>query len=84
MQSKPLARNAARLRRWIGAGVCLAGLAVVVLVVPRLSPRSPLAIVVLCALAILTMKLVERRVRQWFTRWAERQASRTSGSKGPL
>ncbi len=49
------------------------------MVIPRLSPRSPLAIVVLCALAILTTKLVERRVRQWFTRWAERQAGRTSG-----
>ena len=76
VQNRPVARDAARLRRWIAAGVCLAGLAVVVLVVPRLLPRSPLAIVVLCALAILTMKLVERRVRQWFERWAERQASR--------
>lgn len=76
MQTRPVARDAARLRRWIGAGVCLAGLAVVVLVVPRLLPRSPLAIVVLCALAILTMKLVERRVRRWFDRWAERQVSR--------
>lgn len=79
MQTRPLTREAARLRRWIGAGVCLAGLGIVVLVVPRLSPRSPLAIVVLSVLAILTMKLVERRVRQWFERWAERQAGRTSG-----
>jgi peptidoglycan/LPS O-acetylase OafA/YrhL len=35
------------------------------------------AFVLLPILAILTMKLVERRVGQWFRRWAERQATRT-------
>jgi membrane protein implicated in regulation of membrane protease activity len=66
------------LRRWIGAVVCLAVLGFAALVIPRLAPRSPIAIVALCALAVLTMKLVERRVRQWFNYWAARQASRTT------
>jgi len=56
----------------------LIGLAIVVLVVPRLAPRSPIAIVVLCVLAVLTMKLVEHRIRQWFDRWAKREAARTT------
>jgi len=63
------------VRRWLGAGVLLILIGGIVLVVPRVAPRSPLTIVVLCALAILTMKLVERRLRQWLTLWAARQAS---------
>lgn len=63
------------LRRWLGAGVVLILIGGIVLVVPRIAPRSPLTIVVLCAAAILTMKLVERRLRQWLTLWAARQAS---------
>jgi len=78
MQSRHASRDARRVRRWIGAVVCLAALGIAVLVIPRLAPRSPVAIVVLCALAVLTMKLVERRVRNWFERWADRQASRTT------
>lgn len=66
------------LRRATGVVVCVVLLGVILVLVPRLSPRSPVAIVVLCALAVLTMKLVERRVRQWFNYWAARQASRTA------
>jgi len=48
----------------------------ILLVVPRVAPRSPLTIVVLCVLAILTMKLVEHRIRRWFVWWARQQAAR--------
>jgi hypothetical protein len=51
--------------------------AVAVWVVPRLGARSPVVFILLPILAIFTMKLVERRVGQWFRRWAERQAART-------
>ncbi len=63
---------------WIIVVLFIGGIAVVV---PRIAPRSPLTIVVLCALAILTMKLVERRVRQWLTVWAARQASTAPRAK---
>jgi len=66
------------LRRATGVVVCVILLGIILVLVPRLGPRSPVAIVALCALAVLTMKLVERRVRQWFNYWAARQASRTT------
>jgi len=66
-----------KLRRWIGVGIFLLAVAVAVWVVPRLGARSPVVFILLPILAILTMKLVERRVGQWFRRWAERQATRT-------
>ena len=66
------------LRRATGVVVCVILLGIILVLVPRFSPRSPVAIVALCALAVLTMKLVERRVRQWFNYWAARQASRTT------
>jgi hypothetical protein len=66
-----------RGRRWIGVGTFLLAVAVAVWVVPRLGARSPVVFILLPILAILTMKLVERRVGQWFRRWAERQAGRT-------
>ncbi len=69
------------LRRWLGAGVVLVLIGGIALVVPRIAPRSPLTIVVLCALAILTMKLVERRLRQWFTVWAARQTATADRAK---
>ena len=69
------------LRRWLGASVLLVLIGGIVLVVPRIAPRSPLTIVVLCALAILTMKLVERRLRRWLTVWAARQASKAPRPK---
>jgi hypothetical protein len=64
------------LRRWIDVAVFLLALAAAVWLIPRISPRSPIAILVLCVVAVLTMKLVERRIRQLFRRWAERQAAR--------
>jgi hypothetical protein len=71
MPSRQCAGDARRVRRWIGAVVCLATLGIAALVIPRLAPRSPIAIVLLCALAVLTMRLVEHRVRQWFDRWRD-------------
>ena len=65
-------------RRWIGAVVCMGVVGMIALLVPRLAPRSPLAIVLLCALGVLTMKLVEHRVQQWFRRWADRQTGRST------
>jgi len=70
------------LRRATAVVVCVVLLGIILVLVPRVGPRSPVTIVVLCALAVLTMKLVERRVRQWFDRWAARQASRTTGPDG--
>jgi cell division protein FtsW (lipid II flippase) len=64
------------LRRWLGAGIVLVLIGGIVLVVPRLAPRSPLTIVVLCVLAVLTMKLVEHRIRRWLAWWAGQQAAR--------
>jgi peptidoglycan/LPS O-acetylase OafA/YrhL len=83
MPNRPQSWAAGRARRWLGIAFYLAALGIVVMVIPRLGSRSPVAIVLLCALAILTMKLVERRVRQWFQRWAERQAARTRPPHGP-
>jgi peptidoglycan/LPS O-acetylase OafA/YrhL len=59
---------------WVVLVLFMGGIA---LVVPRFAPRSPLVIVVLCVGAILTMKLVERRLRQWLTAWVARQAPTT-------
>jgi hypothetical protein len=71
-------------RRWIGAVTFLLALAVAVWAIPRLGVRSPLTFVLLPILAVLTMKLVERRVGQWFRRWAEKSGRRAGGpgSKG--
>lgn len=66
-----------RLRRWIGVITFLLLVVVAGWIIPRLGARSPLTFIMLPILAILTMKLVERRVGQWFRRWAERQAART-------
>jgi membrane protein implicated in regulation of membrane protease activity len=75
-------KDARRVRRWIGAVVCLVALGIIAIVIPRLAPRSPLVIVLVCALAVLTMKLVERRVRQGFDRWERRQTVRSAPPKG--
>lgn len=81
MQTRPLTREAARLRRWIGVAVLLIAVGIAWVVIPRLGSgaRSPVAIVLVCGVAVLVMKLVERQVHQWFRRWAERQATRTGG-----
>ncbi len=59
-------------RRWIGALVCALLIGLIGLAVSRLTPRSPAAILILCVLAVLTMKVVEHRVHQWFRRWERR------------
>jgi len=59
-----------RVRRWIGWAVFVAALVLVGWILPRLLPRSPVTVVILCVVAVLVMKLVERRVRLWF-RWLE-------------
>jgi hypothetical protein len=66
------------MRGWIGVAVFLAFVGIAAWLVPRVGARSPVAILVLCTLAVLTMKLVERRVQAWFRRWAARQAARAS------
>jgi hypothetical protein len=70
-----------RLRRWIGVILFFAVAIIAIWVVPRLGARSPIAIVIVCVLAILTMKLVERRVAWWFQRWAQREAARVQRRK---
>jgi len=74
-----------RVRRWIGLAVLLVIVGIAWVVIPRLGAggRSPLAIVLLCGLAILVMKLVERQVHKWFQRWAEKQAARTLPPRKP-
>ncbi len=79
MRSKTPAGNAGGARRWLGIALYLAALGIVGMVIPRLGSRSPVVIVLLCILAVLTMKVVERQVHRWFQRWAERQAARTGG-----
>ncbi|HSB70140.1 MAG TPA: hypothetical protein VLT62_12470 [Candidatus Methylomirabilis sp.] len=64
------------LRRGVGAAVLVAVVGILLIAIPRLGARSPVAILVICVLAILTMKLVERRVRRWAQRWEEREAAR--------
>jgi hypothetical protein len=70
--------DARRVRRWIGLVVLLVFVAIAWVVIPRLGAgaRSPVAIVLLCGMAVLIMKLVERQVHKWFQRWAEKQATR--------
>jgi peptidoglycan/LPS O-acetylase OafA/YrhL len=62
-----------RLRRWIGWAVLVVVLALAGWLVPRFLPRSPVTILFVCGLAVLTMKLVEHRVRRWLRRYAERR-----------
>jgi len=64
-----------RVRRYIGWVVFAAVFAVAVWILPRVLPRSPVTIVVLCVLAVLVMKLVERRIRTWFRRLEARRAA---------
>jgi len=71
------------LRRAIGAVVCVVVLGIILVLISRLAPRSPLTIVVLCVVAVLTMKLAERQVRQWLDRWAKRQVIQTGRRKLP-
>jgi peptidoglycan/LPS O-acetylase OafA/YrhL len=69
--------DARSVRRWIGLAVLLVIVGIAWVVIPRLGAgvRSPVVIVLLCGLAVLVMKLVERQVHKWFQRWAEKQAA---------
>jgi hypothetical protein len=69
-----------RLRRWTGWAVLVALLMLASWILPRVLPRSPMTIVVACVLAVATMKLTERRIRQWIRRSAERNRP---GSRRP-
>jgi peptidoglycan/LPS O-acetylase OafA/YrhL len=81
MRNRQAAQDARRVRRWIGVVVCVVAVGIIALVAPRVLPRSPLVILLVCALAVLTMKIVEHRVRRWFDRWESRQATRVSRRK---
>ena len=77
--------DAGKVRRWIGLAVLLVIVGIAWVVIPRLGAgaRSPVVIVLLCGVAVVTMKLVERQVHKWFQRWAERQATRIPPPKEP-
>jgi hypothetical protein len=64
-----------RLRRWLGWVIFGAALAVAGWILPRVLPRSPVTILILCVVAVVTMKLVERRIRAWFRRLEARRAA---------
>ena len=64
-----------RVRRWIGWAVFGAALATAGWILPRVLPRSPVTILVVCILAILATKLVEHRIRAWFRRLEARRAA---------
>ena len=74
-----------RVRRWIGLAVLLVIVGIAWVVIPRLGTgaRSPVVIVLLCGVAVLVMKLVERQVHRWFQRWAEKHAARTPPPSKP-
>jgi peptidoglycan/LPS O-acetylase OafA/YrhL len=73
------------MRRRIGLALLLVIAGIGWVVIPRLgaAARSPVAIVLLCGLALLVVKLVERQVHNWFRRWEERQAARMPRSGKP-
>jgi hypothetical protein len=64
-----------RLRRWIGWAVLVAVLTLAGWLLPRLLPRSPVTILFVCGLAVVTMKLAEHRIRQWVRRFEARDLS---------
>jgi ABC-type Fe3+-siderophore transport system permease subunit len=81
--SREEARRAAgerRLRRLIGSVVFGGILVVGVWILPRFLPRSPLTIVAACVLAVVAMKLVERRLYQWLRRF---RGQDVSGARRP-
>jgi peptidoglycan/LPS O-acetylase OafA/YrhL len=64
-----------RLRRWIGWAIFAAAMAVAGWILPRVLPRSPVTILILCVAAVVTMRLVEHRIRAWFRRLEARRAA---------
>ena len=65
-----------KLRRWFGGLLLIVFIAAAVLVLPRVVGRSPIAYVVVPALAIVAMKFVEWRMGRWFRRLEAREAAR--------
>jgi peptidoglycan/LPS O-acetylase OafA/YrhL len=63
------------VRRWIGWAILVVSLGLGGWILPRVLPRSPIIILILCVLAVLTMKLVEHRIRAWFRRLEARRAA---------
>ena len=63
------------MRRYIGWVVLAAALAIAGWILPRVLPRSPVTIVIVCVLGVLVMKLVEHRIRTWFRRLEARRAA---------
>jgi hypothetical protein len=76
-----------RLRRWFGGFVLIGFIAGAVLILPRIVGRSPIAYVLVPALAIVALKFVEWRMNRWFRRLAAREAARQQqsgrGRNGP-
>jgi cobalamin biosynthesis protein CobD/CbiB len=64
-----------RVRRWIGWAIFVAAVGLAGWILPRVLPRSPIMILILCVLAVLTMKLVEHRIRAWFRRLEARHTA---------
>jgi peptidoglycan/LPS O-acetylase OafA/YrhL len=75
MQKEGRLLDRRRVRRYIGWVVFAAVLGIVGWILPRVLPRSPVTIVILCVLAVVVMKLVEHRIRTWFRRLDARRAA---------
>ncbi len=69
-----------KLRRWFGGFVVIVFIAGAVLILPRIVGRSPIAYVVVPALAIVAMKFVEWRMNRWFRRLEAQEAARRQAS----
>jgi hypothetical protein len=70
------------LRRWLAPVVVLLLVSLLAWAAGRFLPRSPLVILLVCVLAVVVMKLVERQVRLWFVRWEERERRRVGRGSG--
>jgi len=69
-------KDSRKLRRGFGWLVVILFIAVAVLILPRVVGRSPIAYIVVPALAIVAMKFVEWRMGRWFRRLEAREAAR--------
>ena len=69
-------KDSRKLRRGFGWLVVILFIAGAVLILPRVVGRSPIAYIVVPALAIVAMKFVEWRMGRWFRRLEAREAAR--------
>jgi cobalamin synthase len=76
MPSRPPRSPGAFLRRGVGAVVLVATMALFLVMISRVAPRSPVVMLVACIFGVLAMKLVERRLKRWRQRWDEQEAAR--------